>query len=370
MKKSETEKSNSSFRLAAIDSRQLDANTEPLQTGFWGLFKARFGWRAHSLRVENGDAGCALLVLSRRLGPGLTLAYIPLGPSLPEPAAERETWLVALARAIALARDNQGSPLVPADTFVLRFDLPWHREGAGSLPAPLVEGRYLKKAVMDVQPPSTVLLDLRLSEHEILAGMKSKTRYNVRLSLKKGVTVEEAAEDQLGAWYRLYLETGRRDRIAVHSEQYFREMLRMSREYGEGAPEYRLLMARHEGDLLAGIIVGFRGKRAWYPFGASAGLKRNLMPAYALQWRAIQLARRKGCRTYDLFGIPPAGDREHPMFGLYQFKVGFGGTIVNRCGCWDAVVRKPRYTLFRAAERARRYFYLDLRKRARFRTPS
>jgi lipid II:glycine glycyltransferase (peptidoglycan interpeptide bridge formation enzyme) len=218
---------------------------------------------------------------------------------------------------------------------------------------------------MDVQPPSTVVLDLSPSEEELLAAMKSKTRYNVRLSLKKGVTVTECGEEQLDAWYRLYRETGIRDRIAVHAEEYFREMFRLSRRYGRGAPEYRLLMARHDGDLLAGIVVAFRGARAWYPFGASAGLKRNLMPTYALQWRAIQLARSRGCESYDLFGIPPAPDPRHPMHGLYQFKTGFGGKVVNRYGCWDAVLKRPRYAAYRAAERARRYYYLDFRKRER-----
>lgn len=275
----------------------------------------------------------------------------------------REHFLIDLGRAIADTRDPSGRCVLPQDVFFIRFDLPWGRTGLANLPHTMEEQTRFKKAAVDVQPPSTVLLDIRPEEEEILASMKHKTRYNIRLSSRKGVEVEETAGEGLDLWYELYRATAVRDRIAIHAREYYTEQFRLASSYEGNRPDYRLLLARHEGDLLAGIIVAIWGKRAWYLFGASGELKRNLMPAYALQWRAIQLAREKGCETYDLFGIPPSGDPRHPMHGLFQFKSGFGGEIVNRYGCWDVVLNRAKYALYRSAEKIRNYYYKALLKR-------
>jgi lipid II:glycine glycyltransferase (peptidoglycan interpeptide bridge formation enzyme) len=74
------------------------------------------------------------------------------------------------------------------------------------------------------------------------------------------------------------------------------------------------------------------GRQGWYLYGASSNVKRNLMPSYALQWAAMRDLRVEGCLSYDLFGIPPYAEAGHPMFGLYQFKTGFGGRIVHTPG--------------------------------------
>ncbi|MBN2552372.1 MAG: peptidoglycan bridge formation glycyltransferase FemA/FemB family protein, partial [Spirochaetales bacterium] len=265
----------------------------------------------------------------------------------------------------------------------LRFDLPWGTEGAGNLPEALHGSGGLYKAPMDVQPPSTVILDLGGEEELLLAAMKSKTRYNIRLAEKKGVELTvyrtgpgepgalmEGGEgagvaglDPLSEWYRLFEETARRDRITLHGEQYYRRLFSLPAAYGAGAPELYLLTARDEGQLLAGIIVAVRGEGAWYLYGASSDRKRNLMPGYGLQWRAIRLARERGCRFYDLFGIPPDADPRHPMHGLLRFKTGFGGRVVNRPGCYDVSLRPLAYRIYRGAEALRSTWYRGWRKR-------
>ena len=244
----------------------------------------------------------------------------------------------------------------------------------------------LHKAPMDIQPPSTVILELGYEEEALLAAMKPKTRYNIKLAEKKGVRVEEGSSEDLPAWYELYRQTARRDRITLHAFDYYRLQFDIARG-GPGAaeqepgvepamepgrkpgeepgsyPQLKLLLARHEGELLAGVIVALHGQQATYLYGASSDSKRNLMPAYALQWEAMRLARRAGCRTYDLFGIPPAPDSPHPMQGLYRFKTGFGGRIVNRPGCWDYPYLRAGYAAYAVAERARAWYYRRFRKR-------
>jgi lipid II:glycine glycyltransferase (peptidoglycan interpeptide bridge formation enzyme) len=87
------------------------------------------------------------------------------------------------------------------------------------------------------------------------------------------------------------------------------------------------------------------------------------MPAYALQWRAIQDAKTAGCLEYDFFGIPPVDDPNHPMYGLYRFKTGWGGTIIHRPGCWDFSCRPHLYRMYRLAEAARKWYYKTFKKK-------
>jgi len=82
------------------------------------------------------------------------------------------------------------------------------------------------------------------------------------------------------------------------------------------------------------ILVQSR-RRASYLYGTSANARRELMALYALQWAAIHLAEASGCTEFDLFGVSPRSDPKHPLYGLYRFKVGFGGSILHHQGCWD-----------------------------------
>jgi lipid II:glycine glycyltransferase (peptidoglycan interpeptide bridge formation enzyme) len=218
-----------------------------------------------------------------------------------------------------------------------------------------------------------VLIDLQPSEEAILAAMKAKWRYNVRLAEKKAVTVEEAGIEAVHEFYDLYRATSRRDNIALHPESYYAHLFSLAAERRAagipGTPDIRLMIARHEGQALAAIVTLFHGKCATYLYGASSDEKRNLMPAYALQWAAMRAAKAAGCTRYDLFGIPPTDDPAHPMSGLYRFKTGFGGEIAHRAGSWDYPLLGIGYSLFRAAEGARIWWFKDFRKRRKTKTP-
>jgi lipid II:glycine glycyltransferase (peptidoglycan interpeptide bridge formation enzyme) len=128
-----------------------------------------------------------------------------------------------------------------------------------------------------------------------------------------------------------------------------------------------LLLAWHDGELLAGNIVAFWRTRAAYLYGASSGVKRNLMPTYALQWETMRRAHAAGCLTYDLYGVPPLSDPGHPMFGLYQFKTGFSDTVLERWGTWDVPFRPVLVALYRAAEAARMFYHRGVKKRLKAR---
>ncbi len=330
-----------------------------LQTGFWGAFKAFFGWKSRHFLV--GAEARPLLVLERALAPGFSFAYVPRGSEPPETEGGRVSFLESLASSL---KDR-----LPSSCVFLRFDPPWYsvralEEDYDSSVRP-VPSRPFRRAAADVQPPDTVVLSLSgRSDEDLLSRMKPKWRYNIRLSEKKGVRVSsESGPEALDAFYSLYQATAARDRIALHPKRYYEGLVELSGKYGPDAPELRVWMARLEGRPLAAIITSFFRSEAVYLYGASSDENRSFMPAYALQWAAIRAARDAGCSEYDFYGIPPREDPGHPMAGLYRFKTGFGGEIRHYAGSWDYPLRPALYGGYRAAEALRAFWFKNVRKR-------
>ena len=313
-----------------------------LQTAWWGHLKREFGWEVAVCGARSTR------VFRRGVGP-FRIAYVPYGFE----GLEHDLHsVVDDLRACGQAH-------------IVRWDIPWEdsrfdRDFARSL--------GLCPAPVRVQPPDTVILDLRDDEDALLGAMKPKTRYNIRLAARRGVTVSRVLPDQAGfsdalaAWYRIYQETARRDRIGIHPRLYYQRILELSRE--PGAPLLQLYLAHHQDDLLGGVIVSSWRGVSTYMYGAGADIKRNLMASYLLQWEAVRDAVVRGDVQYDFFGIPPADDPNHSMHGLYRFKTGFGGRIVRRPGAWDLVSAPVMGGLYRKAERVRRWYHHDFRKRS------
>ena len=326
-----------------LTARRVDldalAGDELLQSGFWGAFRSRLGWRPLPIAVAAAGVTGTVLLLCRPTPVG-TFVYCPLGPQAYAPAGATAGYLDGIARA--------ARPLLPRASFAVRFDPPWP-EASWSGP---------QRAAPAVQPQSTVIVDLRRDESELLQAMKPKTRYNVRLAERRGVTVRSAGADALDRWYRLHRDMATRQGITRHSERYFGELFATVTAYHGRRPRLLLLMAQYAGEEVAGIVVSLFGRRARYLYGASSDRHRRAMPNYRLQWEAMRLAKEAGCDTYDLFGIPRSADRSLPMAGLYRMKTGFGGAIVHRADAYDAVLNRPRHAAFRAAETVRaRYLH-------------
>jgi lipid II:glycine glycyltransferase (peptidoglycan interpeptide bridge formation enzyme) len=180
-----------------------------------------------------------------------------------------------------------------------------------------------------------------------MARQKQKTRYNIRLAARKGVSITQGGLCDLQAWYALYDVTARRDDFTIHSLDYYRAILEELGPRGMAA----LLLAHHEGDLLAGIIVFLFGRKAQYMYGASSNEKRNLMAPYLLQWEAMLWSKERGAAIYDLWGIPDRLEENEDLWGVYRHKRGYGGEIVRYIGAFDLVRSRLRHL---ALERAAR----------------
>ena len=338
-------------------ARSLDCQTQNfLASAFWASFKSEYGWDALFFKTPVRQPFLSVLV--RRVK-GFFLAYIPM-----QLCAAPDTRAVTF-RAAA----DSLKAFLPPRTLFIRFDPPLDFASTESCAAwknSLLEqeqGRGVRFAVDNTQPPDTVILDLTLSEEELLSRMKSKWRYNIGLAKKKGVLVRRAAADTLARdieiFYALYLETAARDKIAIHSRAYYESLLQKA----SARPLASLYIAEHEGAAIAAIITLFFNSQAVYLYGASSNAKRSLMAPYLLQWQAITDAKKSHCAAYDFYGIPPDDNPSHPMHGLYRFKTGFGGAVVHRPGSIDAPL-SPLYALYRAAESLRVFYYKKFKKRA------
>ncbi|SHF73020.1 Lipid II:glycine glycyltransferase (Peptidoglycan interpeptide bridge formation enzyme) [Mariniphaga anaerophila] len=342
------------------------------QSSFWGKIKNRQGFDPVAFEYHISDdllfpASTGrktiqddLLVLLRYVDREHCIAYIPYGPE-EEPVGENQgVFMEELSEVLRSC--------LPKNCILIRYDLPWENQWAreedffdnqGNWMGPPSHQNQefrvnfnthnwnLMKSPSDNLPSNTIFLDLAQGEDALLKKMKPKTRYNIRLSLKKGVRVESYGLGMIDTWYDLYKETSARNSFTLHKKENFRTFLEMQ---NSGDVDTRLLVADYDGEYLAAMFLVLSQKRGTYMYGASSGNKRNLMATYAVQWKGIQLAKQAGCDEYDMFGAAPNPNSSHPMHGLYRFKSGFGGEMIHRMGCWDYPLDKEQYRIFRMQE--------------------
>jgi peptidoglycan pentaglycine glycine transferase (the first glycine) len=306
-----------------------------LQTGEWGELKSSFGWSAVRLVVE--DIG--VQILFRRIPLGLTFAYIPKGPLLPKDKPPLAVVARFWAEVNRLCRRRRA-------IFLKVEQNVWASEDENAVPSP---GLSMNPSPLNVQPACTLIIDLTGSEEEIFERMKPKTRYNIRLAGRKGVVVH--ATDDLQGFYQVMQVTSRRMDFHVHSLEYYRRAYELFHPKGM----CELLVAECEGRLLATVMVFASGRQAYYLYGASSDEERNRKATYPLQWEAILWAKRRGCREYDMWGVPnedegtleaSGEEREDGLWGVYRFKKGFGGTFKRSVPTLDRVYNPALYRLY------------------------
>jgi lipid II:glycine glycyltransferase (peptidoglycan interpeptide bridge formation enzyme) len=272
-------------------------------------------------------------VLFRRLPLGFSIAYIPKGPV-------GQGWDALWPEVDAACRRRRA-------IFIKVEPDCWDFEPQANPDRVAPSG--FQASQQAIQPPRTLVVSLLGKEADLMERMKQKTRYNIRLALKKGVVVGLFNDVEL--FYKLMQATGERDRFGVHNQAYFENVYDLFHPRGE----CEMLLAEFEGEPLAALMVFARGRRAWYFYGASADVHRERMPSYLLQWEAMRWARARGCSEYDLWGVPDSPEdvleanftaRSDGLWGVYRFKRGFGGELRRSAGPWDRVFLPGIYRLY------------------------
>lgn len=292
-----------------------------LQSWRWGELKRRFGWQTERI-VATGPAGVAQAQVLFRRKAGVSIGYIPRGPLVPGNDPDTAAALWSTIDRVARRRR--------ALTIIVEPDAP-----TGSQ---MSFARGLAEGPEPIQPSRTVKVPL-LDDEALLAQMHQKTRYNVRLAQRRGVTVRDSpfTEEAVATFYRLLKDTADRNQFEIHSAEYYQTFGQLF------AGDAALVFAEIEGRPVAAIVVATFGDEAIYMYGASSTRDRAHGAGFLIQFEAMRWARDRGCRRYDLWGIPAqdpqstrvesgdriAGTMGSDWRGLYEFKTRFGGEVIS-----------------------------------------
>jgi lipid II:glycine glycyltransferase (peptidoglycan interpeptide bridge formation enzyme) len=330
-----------------------------LQTWEWSQVKAKYGWQAMPFVWQAAMAKpvAAAMVLKRRFPVGgfakkMCVLYIPKGPLMDwDDAALRARVLDDLQ---AFAK-RQGAIFVKVDPDVaLGAGVPRTEEAVefngGQEARSELTLRGWKFSQDQIQFRNTVLIDLSPSEDETLRRMKQKTRYNIRLAKKKGVTVRVGTVDDLPLLYRMYAETSLRDGFLIREEGYYQTVWRnfMSVPLSTFSlqPFSEPLIAEVDGQTVGAVSMFYFAGQAIYLFGMSRDEHREKMPNYLLQWEALRRAKTLGCQIYNLWGAPNEFDESDELWGVFRFKEGLGGYVLRTIGAWDFTPNPILYKMF------------------------
>lgn len=295
-----------------------------LQSYEWGEFQESIGREVTRFFYSENDQVIIAQSIRHNLPFGQQYEYIPKGP----------LGNYSANTCLKVLRDNY------KNSIFLRLE-------------PASPDRLAK--VKEIQPAITTVINLTKTEEDILGSMKSKTRYNIRLANKKGVTYKihqdlSALED----FWRLMEQTSVRDRFRSHPKTYYEALLKSIGSKGE--TRAFIATAQYENRILsANILVDFANTRT-YLHGATSNLHRNVMAQYGLHFHLMQDAKNKGLQKFDFWGIaPPHANEKHPWFGITRYKLGYGGDIIEMPGTYDFVHKHIYYGAYRTARKIRRF---------------
>ncbi|MDD2695040.1 MAG: peptidoglycan bridge formation glycyltransferase FemA/FemB family protein [Anaerolineales bacterium] len=333
-----------------------------LQSREWAAIKEPIGWQPTYRAWRAGDSLlAAALILTRTIRLGglaslLKVMYVPKGPLLQD-WADFSLRAKVLSDLVKLGKDN-GAIFIKIDPDVTlgstgpgRNQLNLDPRGEAICADLRKRGWVLSQE--QIQFRNTVLVDLIPSEDELLARMKQKSRYNIRLAQRSNVAIRLGNQDDIPLLARMYAETAARDGFVIRGESYYHETWRTfmanpspQTPEAQSDPAADALIAEVEGEPVAGLILYRFASKAWYMYGMSRAVHREKMPNYLLQWEAMRRAKATGCHTYDLWGAPELDDPDDPLAGVYRFKAGLGGHYVRTIGAWDYPIRPMGYFMY------------------------
>ena len=336
-----------------------------LQTWEWANIKKDVGWEPmpYIWRASPGNpkATAAAMILKRRLPMGglsarLSILYCPKGPIMDWGNSELRNQVLNDLK--SLTKKHGGIFLKIDPEVILGTGVPESEDNKpdfnGQDVVKVFNNLGWKLSSDQIQFKNTFSIDLNPSEDELLAAMKQKTRYNIRLAEKKGVTVRSGTTADLPLLYRMFAETSIRDGFVIRDETYYKNVwgsfIPTAASPGEmtssAAPWAEPLIAEVNGEPVAAVILFFFARRAYYLYGMSREKHREKMPNHLLQWSAIRRARQFGCTSYDLWGAPEVFNEADPLWNVSRFKEGLGGQIIRSIGAWDYAPNRLWYNLY------------------------
>lgn len=325
--------------INAFLERQLHAQF--CQSWQWGELEKEEGAKVWRLGVrDGGHLVAAAQLVNRNLPLGFSYLYAPRGPVF-------STQLPVEGIKSALATILGGARLIATKTSCLELAVRLEPFLALSFTGQLHSLGLIPTHA--IQPPRTQIIDLSLDDSQLLAGMHPKTRYNIGLAQRHGIKVwrEGNLVDKWELFARLLNLTAERHQFKIHALKHYQRIIRYL-DGENGAPAAELWLAGQEGELpLAAAITISWGDTVTYLHGASDPAFKHLMAPHVMQWQIMQSAKALGYKYYDLWGIAPTDQPNHPWAGFTRFKQGFGGAVMDLVGTWDYVHHPGWYQLYR-----------------------
>lgn len=283
-----------------------------LQSWEWGNFQHDYGRRVYRIGVEeNGEIVAGAQIIRYDLPAKKSYFFSPRGPQV------FDEKILDKIKELALENNCLFWRLEPAE------------KDAG-------EKNNLIKT-KDVHPKKTLILNLNDSDNQLLANMKPKTRYNIRLAAKKGVRVRVNREiKDIDDFYNLISKTASRQSIKVFPKSYYQLMMHVMGDLNMA----NLYLAEHDGKVIAANLMLAFGDTMTYLHGGTDHEYRNLMAPNLLQWQAIMDAKNAGMKKYDFFGV---SDEIPSWAGITKFKRGFGGNEVEYPGTYEMPFNRMWY---------------------------
>lgn len=301
-----------------------------LQTSVWAKVKDDWQWFGVLCKNDSGKTVGALAVLARRISKlPYHMLYAPRGPVCDLHNAEVFNTLIDAAK--EYGKKELNAYMLKIDTDVPADDEEYQDiiKAAGFVP----QEKFMNFEGFQCRFVFRIYIQGR-TQDEVFASFASKHRYNVRVALKHNVEVKLCGSEMAEDFYKIMVETGARDGFPIRSADYFAKIIDT---FGENA---RLYMAYHEGKPIAGTLAVHWGDKVWYFYGGSLNSYRNVMPNYLLQWNMISWAVELGCEIYDFRGVSGIIDENNPLYGLYRFKKGFNGELIEFMGEADLIIDK------------------------------
>lgn len=306
----------SSLSSESWDAKVIELGGSILQSWTWGQFQQSLGHKLVRFSSDNFASSTIITALQA----GKSYAYSPRGP-----VGDEQEFLTDLKELGANDHDIIFARLEPQHA----MDLP--------------------VSIKETQPLNNWVLALDKTEEELLIGMKPKTRYNINLAQRKGVTVRVGDQSDLLAVYKLFLETSERNKYKLHPQNYYWHM------WDHLSPNHvKILIAEYQGKVLSAMILGLFGDTAAYLHGGSSNIMKEAMAPFLMHFEAIKLSKQLGYKFYDFGGVSSSNDPNHSWAGISRFKKGFGGFEVNYPGSYDLIFSPIWYNVYKQARLVRK----------------
>ena len=312
----------------------------PLQSWEWGEFRKETGLEIERVGFfQSGQLKSAFQVTFHKIPIiGGTVGYLPKGyapdenqlSSLKQLGKKHKAVFIKLEPNVASKPDDKSPQVGKLEKFLIENGV--------------VPGRPLFTKF-------TFQLDLTPSENQLFDNLQSKTRYNINLAHRKGVTIyEDSSQKGLEVYLSILQETTHRQEFYAHSPQYFRKMW----DQFKLSKTMRIFHAVYQNQVLASWIIFIFEKTIYYPYGASRSIHRNVMASNLMMWEMIKFGKKENCTTFDMWGsLGPNPNPKNPWFGFHRFKKGYGGELVEFLGTYDYILNGPKYKIFTLANSLR-----------------